>query len=203
MQKVKYIKGDPLQRMIKNYDPHATLGIQPYKDFQIIRLWRPGAEKAFLEVFGKIVEAEKVGDEGFFEYITLSRTRNIDYRVYHTNGLLAYDPYAFSPTFGDMDTYLLSKGVHYELYNALGAHPCVHGGVEGVKFAVWAPSARRVSLVADFNHWDGRTNLMRNMGSSGVWSSSSRDLKRGKSISMRSKPPMGSAPKSRSVCELQ
>jgi 1,4-alpha-glucan branching enzyme len=83
--------------------------------------------------------------------------------------MLAHDPYAFSPTFGELDQHLLGRGVHYQLYQALGAHTLEHQGVLGTKFAVWAPNAQAVALVADFNHWDGRVNPMRSMGSSGVW----------------------------------
>lgn len=190
VERVKYIKGDPKKRMIKNHDPHSTLGIQPFKrDFQIIRVWRPGAEKVHLEVFGKVVEAEKVDEQGFFEYLALSRTRNLDYRIYHSNGLLAHDPYAFSPTFGEMDAHLFAKGTHYGLYNALGAHCCTHEGVEGVRFAVWAPSARRVSIVGDFNNWDGRVNPMRGMGSSGVWELFIPGLKEGEKYKFEIQTP--------------
>ena len=85
------------------------------------------------------------------------------------SGLLAHDPYAFLPTFGELDQYLLGHGVHYQLYRVLGGRIAVQQGVSGVKFAVWAPAARSVSLVADFNHWDGRINPMRSLGKSGVW----------------------------------
>ncbi len=80
-----------------------------------------------------------------------------------------HDVHTFTPTFGETDAYLLSRGVHYELYNILGAHPCIHQGVKGVKFGVWAPNARHVSLVGDFNRWDGNAHPMRSMGYSGVW----------------------------------
>ena len=74
----------------------------------------------------------------------------------------------FSPRFGEMDRYLLGEGKHLRLYERLGAHPCVHEGAEGVAFAVWAPSARRVSVIGDFNSWDGRRHLLRPT-SAGVW----------------------------------
>jgi 1,4-alpha-glucan branching enzyme len=100
--------------------------------------------------------------------VPLETTVN-DYRVYHQNGMLDHDPYAFLPTFGEMDAHLFSKGVHYQLYEVMGARLCTHHGVKGVKFAVWAPEAYRVSLVADFNFWDGRVNPLRQIGASGVW----------------------------------
>ncbi len=80
-----------------------------------------------------------------------------------------HDPYAFAPVLGAMDDYLLREGRHRELYHRLGAHPMTHQGVGGVHFAVWAPNARRVSVVGDFNHWDGRTHQMRGRIDSGLW----------------------------------
>jgi 1,4-alpha-glucan branching enzyme len=151
-------------------DPHHLLGLHPLgSDSKVIRLWRPGAVFLYLEVLGKSVEAKKVGLAGFFEYEVPSNTTFADYRVYHQNGMLAHDPYAFLPTFGEMDAYLFSRGVHYKLYEAMGGRVCTHQGIEGVKFAVWAPDAQEVTLVADFNYWDGRVNPMRMIGSSGVW----------------------------------
>ncbi|MBK4217540.1 1,4-alpha-glucan branching protein GlgB [Paracoccus caeni] len=79
------------------------------------------------------------------------------------------DPYRFGPVLGDVDLYLLGEGTHRQLWHALGAHVMTHEGVRGTHFAVWAPNARRVSVVGDFNGWDGRTNPMRRVGGSGVW----------------------------------
>ena len=79
------------------------------------------------------------------------------------------DPYRFGPVLGEMDEHLLSEGSHLELWKVLGAHPLTSDGIAGVHFAVWAPNARRVSVVGDFNHWDGRRHPMRRRGSSGVW----------------------------------
>ena len=79
------------------------------------------------------------------------------------------DPYRFPPTIGDLDLHLMGEGRHEELYEKLGAHVIEHEGVRGTAFAVWAPSARAVSVVGDFNSWDGRLHAMRSMGSGGVW----------------------------------
>jgi len=152
------------------YDPHAILGIHPSPDNdKVIRIWRPDANQIFLEVNSVIVEAEKVHDAGMFEYHVPSGTAQLDYRIFHQNGLLAHDPYSFYPTFGELDQYLFARGVHYKIYEKLGAHSITHQGVTGTKFAVWAPNAKSVSLVGDFNYWDGRANPMRAMGYSGVW----------------------------------
>lgn len=153
-----------------HHNPHTILGLHLYPGHQkVIRLWRPGAERVHLEVLGQIVEAHCVDPAGLFEQIVPGNTEVTDYRVYHQNGLLGYDPYAFWPTLGDVDLYLFGQGVHYELYKALGGRLFTQQGIQGVKFTVWAPSAKRVSLVADFNHWDGRINLMRSLGNSGIW----------------------------------
>lgn len=153
-----------------HHDPHHILGLHagPHGK-KVIRLWRPGANTLFLEVFGSKVQAKKIQEEGLFEYEVPSHTQFSDYRVYHQNGLLAHDPYAFLPSLGDLDLYLFGKGVHYELYRVMGGRLATHQGVVGVKFSVWAPEARRVALVGDFNYWDGRANPMRSLGSSGVW----------------------------------
>lgn len=154
----------------ESYDPHHILGLHEAADGQkVIRLWRPDAENTVLEVNGHKVHAKKIHAAGIFEYIVPKTTTFNDYRIYHTNGLLSHDPYTFYPTLGDVDLYLFGHGVHYELYKVLGARLTTHQGVAGTKFAVWAPNAKRVSLVGDFNHWDGRVNPMRSLGSSGVW----------------------------------
>lgn len=152
-----------------HHDPHAYLGLHEANGKKIIRIWRPGADEVYLEVFGKRVKAKKIHDAGVFEFVAPDNTTPAHYRVFHQNGLLAHDPYAFWPTFGEMDQYLFGKGVHYQLYKVLGARLAEQQGVQGVKFSVWAPAAKRVSLVADFNFWDGRVNPMRSLGASGVW----------------------------------
>lgn len=148
-----------------HYDPHRFLGLHGKE----IYLWRPGATTICLEVLGKIVEASQVSNAGLFVYSTKKAISSLDYRVYHHNGKLAYDPYSFLPMIGEMDGFLFNKGCHYELYRVLGANIKTINGLCGVQFAVWAPSAQSVSLVADFNHFDGRVNPMRNMGASGIW----------------------------------
>lgn len=161
-----------LQRLIEgnDYHPHSILGLHAACDGKkVIRIWRPQAESVYLEVQGKIVQASKNHSAGLFEYVTDGSVSLLDYRVFHQTGMLSHDPYAFSPTFGKLDQYLFGKGVHYELYRVMGARLTTHQGVNGVKFAVWAPDARRVSVVSDLNYWDGRLNPMRSLGESGIW----------------------------------
>jgi 1,4-alpha-glucan branching enzyme len=165
-----YLKHLNLVFNAEHYDPHAILGLHDYfHDQKVIRVWRPGAQDVYIELFDEVVSMRRVDETGFFEFVVPKHTTFKDYRVWHKNGLLAYDPYAFWPTLGELDQYLFGQGVHYQLYNVLGAQITHHQGVDGVKFSLWAPSAKRVSLVGDFNYWDGRVNPMRSMGSSGLW----------------------------------
>lgn len=152
------------------HDPHSFLGLHEISGKEkIIRLYRPQAKSAHIELKGEIVEAKPLENSGFFELLVPVTTTFKDYRIFHQNGLLAHDPYSFLPAIGDMDQYLFNRGVHYQLYEVLGAKQLSLLGVEGVRFTVWAPSAKAVSLVADFNYFDGRLNPMRSMGASGIW----------------------------------
>lgn len=153
-----------------SYNPHAILGLQKgSENSQVIRLWRPGAEQISLEIFSQLVEVPKIHGEGFFELTVPLHTKYTDYRIFHQNGFLCHDPYAFKSTFGELDQYLFAKGVHYQLYQQMGGRLTTHQNCEGAKFALWAPNAKSVSLVGDFNYWNGRVNPMRMLGSSGVW----------------------------------
>lgn len=161
-----------LLRLVENkhYQPHSLLGLHSLPEGEkMIRLWRPGAQEVYFELFGEIVQAECMDAAGLFEWKVPSHTTLHDYRVYHQDGLLAHDPYGFSPTFGELDQYLFAKGVHYDLYRCMGGRLAIHQGVEGARFAVWAPNAKSVSLVGNFNYWNGKANPMRALGCSGVW----------------------------------
>ena len=153
-----------------HHDPHHFLGLHDLDEtYKVIRLWRPYASSCHLEVFGKIAEAKKIHPRGLFEFVVPRNTTYLDYRVYYNNHQLAHDPYAFLPTLGELDLHLFGRGVHYNTYEILGAHRIIHQGVLGTQFAVWAPNAKRVALVGDFNAWDGHMNPMRSLGSSGIW----------------------------------
>lgn len=151
------------------HNPHAVLGLHQEGAGKIIRLFRPGAHEIFIEVQGQIVACEKSSDEGIFFFKAPKDLTLHDYRIYHENGQLAHDPYAFLPSLGEVDLHLFNQGVHYEIYNIWGAHCITHQGVEGVRFVVWAPNAKRVALVADYNFWNPALYPMRSMGGSGVW----------------------------------
>ncbi len=115
----------------------------------------------------------KVVPEGLYEVFLPDRSELFPYRfrVVKTNGEVRqfYDPYCFWPTIGEQDLYLFNEGNEHFIYRKLGAQVRSIDGVKGVSFAVWAPTAQRVSVVGDFNHWDGRYHPMRTLGSSGVW----------------------------------
>lgn len=150
------------------HDPHAYLGVHQEAGQYVLRQLRPGAIEVYCEVQDNIQPLKKQ-EEGIFSLDVNAPLSFQDYRIYHPNGLLAYDPYAFLPSIGDVDLYLFGKGTHYEIYNILGAHLIEHQGVVGVRFAVWVPSAVSCAVVADFNHWNGLLNPMRTLGASGIW----------------------------------
>ncbi len=169
-------------------DPFRPLGPhwvgQNNRPALAIRAFRPGADRVSI-VWGKsraIHPAERIHPDGVFEVILpLSATGLQDkeavppssYRLhFHFTGgssLETFDPYAFPPVLTDYDLYLSGEGTDYQKYQKLGAHLREVAGVRGVHFAVWAPNARRVSVVGDFNSWDGRVNPMRTRGESGIW----------------------------------
>jgi len=114
---------------------------------------------------------ERRHEAGFFEAI-LDRPDMVPYRLRFGRGPHVWeteDPYRFPTSLGEMDLYLLGEGRHWRSYQVLGAHPITLENVEGVRFAVWAPNARRVSVVGDFNGWDGRIHPMRHHPGCGVW----------------------------------
>ncbi len=164
-------------------DPFALLGPQPVETASgrrwVIRFFHPGIAAADILLAGSqgAIEAKKIRPEGFFEAALpdsyKDRPDPANYRIrFRTDGgdsFERYDTYAFPYLLSEFDLYLMGEGRHYDTYEKLGAHVQTLSGVRGVDFAVWAPSARRVSVVGDFNHWDGRANPMRARGSSGVW----------------------------------
>jgi len=114
----------------------------------------------------------RVHPEGFFSGFVEGRGQRFAYRLRLTSGAQSWeieDPYRFGPLLGELDEYLLGEGLHHDLYEKLGAHPRAHEGIAGVGFAVWAPNAQRVSVVGDFNAWDGRRHPMRLRIGVGVW----------------------------------
>ncbi len=138
-----------------------------------IRAMLPAAESAAVVVDGKAIPMAKAHKGGVWEAVLdgLETAPPYKLRAVHAGGAVheTADPYAFGPILGDLDLHLLGEGTHLRAYDKLGAHLDVVDGVAGVVFAVWAPNALRVSVVGDFNGWDGRRHPMRSRGSSGLW----------------------------------
>jgi len=155
-------------------EPHRLLGAHADNGGVVIRTYRPDASKVTARPDGgEPVELELRHPGGVFEGTVPGAKLPLRYELevaYQEGGTFTLrDPYAFLPTLGEIDLYLAGEGRHEELYAKLGAHVHEIDGVTGVAFAVWAPSARSVSVVGDFNSWDGRLHPMRSLGSSGIW----------------------------------
>ncbi len=159
--------------------PHSLLGMHPAKSGRtgglVVRAFlRDAVACAVVELDQDLAHPmERVSEDGLFELFFPRRKNPFAYqlRVTRPNGELRqfHDPYRFLPTLGDQDLYLFNEGNEHRAYEKLGAHLRVIDGVSGVAFAVWAPSAARVSVVGNFNAWDGRYFPMRPLGASGVW----------------------------------
>jgi 1,4-alpha-glucan branching enzyme len=157
-------------------DPGACFGMRllPGKGLAV-RAFLPQATRVELLDSGTgAVQAtlKMTHPEGVFEALLPDREQAFNYRfrVYGWGGPQEVeDPYRFGSVLGELDVYLMAEGTHLRLYEKLGAHPVAREGVAGVEFAVWAPNARRVSVVGKFNNWDGRRHIMRRFSSSGVW----------------------------------
>ena len=154
-------------------DPFSVLGPHPAPGALAIRAFVPGADEVeAIGPTGAAVPLERRHAEGFFEGLAAGASHPFAYRLRARNAGGEWefdDPYRFGPVLGPLDDHLLVEGSHRRLYERLGAHPGVHDGTAGTSFAVWAPNARRVSLVGDFNAWDGRRHSMRKRVDSGVW----------------------------------
>jgi 1,4-alpha-glucan branching enzyme len=152
----------------RHHDPHRVLGFHD----GVVRAYRPGAVAMKVLVGGdESVPMDQVHEKGVFEARLPQAGQG--YRLeadYGDGSPQKYeDPYRFWPTLGEEDLHLIGEGRHWRLWQALGAHVRTHQDVAGTSFAVWAPSARSVEVVGDFNFWDGRAHTMRSLGSSGVW----------------------------------
>ena len=161
-------------------DPFAFLGMHQAGVGSskpiIVRAFIPGADRVW------VIDANepnsrhpmtKLRDEGFFELAFPDRQERFAYRLTATNPFgdswEFHDPYSFLPLLSDYDLHLMAEGTHYRNYEKLGAHVRVIDGVRGVHFAVWAPNAKRVSVIGDFNQWDGRRHPMRFHSGAGIW----------------------------------
>ena len=158
-------------------DPFHILGAHVVewegKPAVAVRCYLPGAEQVWVCRDSGVFPSQRIHADGFFEAVFPNETQVFRYRLRarygEGNEPEFEDPYRFPPTLSDFDLYLLGEGKHYKSYEKLGAHLMEVEGVPGVAFAVWAPNAQRVSVVGNFNNWDGRRHPMRVRGGSGIW----------------------------------
>ncbi len=159
-------------RALHHPEPHQVLGAHPEPGGgMVVRAYRPDAEAITLVADDGAEHPMRPLGHGLFEVRTPRAVGPYHLAVTYPGdrSFLLGDPYRFWPTLGDLDIYLLNEGRHERPWERLGAHPMLHGGTAGTAFAVWAPTAAGVSVVGDFNGWDGRLHPMRRMGSSGIW----------------------------------
>ncbi len=156
------------------HDPHAILGAHPHPDGVVVRALRPHADEVQVVIDGHTYPLQRVHDGGLFSGLVPAPPG--DYRLtvrYGDHVETVDDPYRWLPTLGEIDIHLISEGRHERLWEALGAHPRSYstpaGKVTGTSFAVWAPTARGVRVLGDFDGWSGARNPMRSLGSSGIW----------------------------------
>ncbi|MGD9914898.1 MAG: 1,4-alpha-glucan branching protein GlgB [Rhizobiaceae bacterium] len=154
-------------------DPFSVLGLHETADGFVVRCFVVDAET----VTAWTLDGRPVGTlacldpAGFFEgRVSIPFRQPLRYRAANSGGeWVVADPYSFGPVLGPMDDYFIRQGSHLRLFDKLGAHLIDHEGATGIHFAVWAPNARRVSVVGDFNAWDGRRHAMRLRSDTGVW----------------------------------
>jgi 1,4-alpha-glucan branching enzyme len=165
-----------LERIVRREhpNPHSVLGAHSVDGGVVVRAYRPAAAGVTAHPEGVApVALKQVHAGGVFEGLVEDAELPLRYRLEVDYGeagtFMLEDPYRFLPTVGELDEHLFGEGRHEQLYAALGAHPRELDGVAGVAFAVWAPAAHAVSVVGDFNSWDGRLHAMRSLGASGVW----------------------------------
>ncbi len=154
-------------------NPFAVLGPHRENGQRRVRCLLPQAASVWLvDVRGNVIAtAERIHDAGIFSAQLPARIRRYRLRMLTASGCASdiEDPYRFPSTLGELDLYLLGEGSHREIYRKLGSHCMQHLGITGTRFAVWAPNARRVSVVGNFNDWDGRRHVMRLHPGNGIW----------------------------------
>ena len=155
----------------RSHDPFAYLGIHQEGKRVCVRVFKPYVQRAWLYVDDKPEEMKRSHPDGLYEWVGESPPQS-PYRIkvdeFHEIKD-CYDAYAFPPQISGHDLHLFNEGRLLQAYRMLGSHAGENRGVAGVRFAVWAPNAERVSVIGNFNRWDGRVHQMMVHGSSGVW----------------------------------
>jgi 1,4-alpha-glucan branching enzyme len=162
-----------------HHDPFEVLGRHPLGATAtaaadtVVRVYLPGARTATLLINEQLHALKRIDGTDFFEWFGLAKILPEHFLVqwYDRHNVMhtEFDPYTFAPQLGEIDMHLFAEGQHWNIYQHLGAHPRRVDGIEGVLFATWAPNAERISVVGDFNDWDGRHHPMRVRGGSGLW----------------------------------
>jgi 1,4-alpha-glucan branching enzyme len=156
-------------------DPFRILGPHRLRDDVLVRVFRPDAREVSIKLDhnGSVVPAEKIQGDGLFQATLEKCPRDVPYTLkikrWDGSEQITRDPYSYGVILGEMDIHLFAEGQHWRLYDKFGAHLRKVGDDAGVYFAVWAPNAQRVSVVGDFNGWDGRVHAMRKLIGSGIW----------------------------------
>ncbi|UQN30236.1 1,4-alpha-glucan branching protein GlgB [Brachybacterium kimchii] len=155
------------------HDPHSVLGVHSYDGGVTVRTLKPLAHEVSLVLPDGTVHPMRHEYDGIW-VVAVPRAHLDSYRIRvqwapEGGSVELEEPYRFLPTLGELDLHLLREGRHEELWQVLGAHVREVDGVPGTSFAVWAPNARAVQVVGDFNGWDGRGHALRSLGSAGVW----------------------------------
>ena len=169
------ISNEAIQAIVFGYhgDPFAILGPHIVDDGLVIRVFLPQAVEIELQSDALTASMHKVHPDGFYELLVPGEKLPFTYQIKFKNQAgdiqQIEDPYRFPTLMSDFDEYLIAEGTHLHVYDNLGSHIREVNGVKGVLFAVWAPSALRVSVIGNFNNWDGRRNPMRFHHNSGVW----------------------------------
>ncbi len=158
--------------------PKRILGPHLLEEGLLIQAFLPTAKDIEVKIQGdRVYQMELADEQGFFAVLIPEKEEwhgeipKYSFLITFDNDTTeeTEDPYSFASIYTDEDLKRFNAGIHYEVYNKMGAHPVVIDGVEGVEFSVWAPNAQRVSVVGDFNLWDGRRNMMQKLGDSGVF----------------------------------
>jgi 1,4-alpha-glucan branching enzyme len=155
----------------RHHDPFSILGLHRKSGRSTLHVYAPGTES--ITILPGELPMRRIPGSDFFTWAGNDAEIPDHYQLSqvdgHGNTSVSFDPYCFSPQLSDYDLHLFSEGKHWHIYQILGAHPCTVDGIEGVLFATWAPNAERVSVIGDFNNWDGRQSPMRNRFGYGVW----------------------------------
>lgn len=165
---------EELKKIVKarHPDPFKVLGCHPHEKGILVRVHLPHATQAWVGTEGTR-EMVRSSTTGLFEWHGEVKELSPPYQILWKDerGMThrGYDPYCFPPQLSDYDLHLFREGKHWHAYRILGSHPVTVNGISGILFATWAPEAERVSVVGDFNRWDGRCHPMRLRGLTGVW----------------------------------